>query len=228
MATGKRFYWIKLRSDFMNGDAVDFLMQQPNGANYVVLYLMLVFAGLNSGGKLQSVIGEVIVPYETSRIQRECRFFDAATIEAGLALYKRLGLVYRDDGGSLVIDDFDSLVGSETDYAGQKRAQRKKVDIVHSRVHTDEDLKTEEECVYTPAIDEIARFLDAYAKKQVLNIDAVAEAKAFVNFNSARGWMIGRTPIQDWQPLARKWVDREAQFSNAPQDDNPLLKTKFY
>ena len=38
MATGKRFYWIKLKDSFMNSEVVDFLMSQPNGANYVVLY----------------------------------------------------------------------------------------------------------------------------------------------------------------------------------------------
>ena len=43
MATGKRYYWIKLKEAFMTSDAVDFLMGQPDGANYVVLYQMLCF-----------------------------------------------------------------------------------------------------------------------------------------------------------------------------------------
>lgn len=41
MATGKRYFWIKLREAFMTSDTVDFLMSQKDGANYVVLYQML-------------------------------------------------------------------------------------------------------------------------------------------------------------------------------------------
>lgn len=40
MATGKRYYWIKLKDSFMSSDAIDYLMSQPDGANYVVLYHM--------------------------------------------------------------------------------------------------------------------------------------------------------------------------------------------
>mgnify|MGYP000051898394 CR=1 FL=1 len=49
MATGKRFYWIKLKDSFMNSEVVDFLMSQPNGANYVVLYQMLCLKTINKG-----------------------------------------------------------------------------------------------------------------------------------------------------------------------------------
>ena len=41
MVEDKKFYWIKLKDDFMSGDTIDFLMGQKNGAEYVVLYQML-------------------------------------------------------------------------------------------------------------------------------------------------------------------------------------------
>ena len=40
MATGKRFYWMKLKESFMTSDTIDYFMSQPDGANYVVLYHM--------------------------------------------------------------------------------------------------------------------------------------------------------------------------------------------
>ena len=33
MATGKRFYWMKLKESFMTSDTIDYFMSQPNGAN---------------------------------------------------------------------------------------------------------------------------------------------------------------------------------------------------
>lgn len=151
MATGKRYYWIKLKETFMTSDAVDFLMSQPDGANYVVLYQMLCLKTINTGGKLERHIGEVIIPYDEAKIQRDCKWFSIDTIRVALNLYKSLGLVYADKDGSLCLTDHSNLVGSETDYSQQKRNQRKAllpaahendcVDNVHQNVlenvHTD-------------------------------------------------------------------------------------------
>ena len=123
MATGKRYYWIKLKESFRTSDAVDFLMGQPDGANYVVLYQMLCLKTINTGGKLERHIGEVIIPYDESKIQRDTKWFSVDTVRVALNLYKALGLVYQDNDGVLALADYENLVGSETDWALKKRRQ---------------------------------------------------------------------------------------------------------
>lgn len=142
MATGKRYFWIKLKSTFMTSDAVDFLMGQPDGANYVVLYQMLCLKTINTGGKLERHIGEIIIPYDEAKIQRDCKWFSIDTVRVALNLYKALGLIYADQDGVLCLTGHEDLVGSETDYSGQKRRQRSQqelapVDNVHTNVHSD-------------------------------------------------------------------------------------------
>ena len=124
MATGKRFYWIKLKDSFMTSDSVDFLMGQPGGANYVVLYQMLCLKTINTGGKLERKIGEVIIPYDEAKIQRDMKWFSIDTVRIALNLYKALGLVYTDQNGVLALADYENLVGSETDWAAKRRLQR--------------------------------------------------------------------------------------------------------
>ena len=124
MATGKRYYWIKLKESFMTSDAVDFLMGQPDGANYVVLYQMLCLKTINTGGKLERHIGEVIIPYDEAKIQRDTKWFSIDTVRVALNLYKALGLVYLDQDGVLALTDHENLVGSETDYAEKNRRMR--------------------------------------------------------------------------------------------------------
>ncbi len=124
MATGKRYYWIKLKDSFMSSDAVDFMMGQPDGANYVVLYQILCFKTINTGGKLERHIGEVIIPYDESKIQRDAKWFSIDTVRIALNLYKALGLIYVDNDGTLTLADFSNLVGSETDYAEKNRRLR--------------------------------------------------------------------------------------------------------
>lgn len=130
----------------MTSDAVDFLMSQKNGANYVVIYQMLCLMTLGTNGVLQRTLGEVIIPYDVDKIQRECKYFDRDTIIVAMELFAKLNLIYRDDNGVYVITDYRELIGKETDYAGQKRVQRSRqkqlpecgqsedttVDIVHT------------------------------------------------------------------------------------------------
>lgn len=124
MATGKRYYWIKLKESFMNSDTVDYLMSKPNGANYVVLYQMLCLKTINTDGRLSRRIGEVIIPYDVEKIQRDCKWFSADTIRIALRLYHSFGLIYEDVDGTLVLADHRNLVGSETDWAEKRRRQR--------------------------------------------------------------------------------------------------------
>lgn len=123
MATGKRYYWLKLKESFMTSDTVDFLMGQKDGANYVVLYQMLCLKTINTEGRLSRTIGEIVIPYDVSKIQRDCKWFSTDTIRVALELYKRFGLVYEDQDGTLVLANHDEMVGSETDWAKQKRNQ---------------------------------------------------------------------------------------------------------
>lgn len=120
----KIFYWLKLKSEFMNGEIVDFLMSQKNGANYVVLYQMLCIKTINTKGELATQLGDILVPYNVEKIQRDLKWFDIDTVRVALELYKRLGLVYEQENGIIKISNFEEIVGSETYWAQIKRKEK--------------------------------------------------------------------------------------------------------
>jgi hypothetical protein len=127
-----RLYWIKLTDRFISSDTVDFLMSQKDGANYVVLYQMLCLKTVNNGGVLARNLGEILVPYDVEKIQRDCKWFSIDTVRIALELYKRLGLIYENNDGILAITDFDRLIGSQS-YGAEKKAlqrQRKEVNLL--------------------------------------------------------------------------------------------------
>ena len=126
----KKFYWIKLRQSLLTSEKVDFLMSQKNGAYYVVLYQCLCLKTINSAGELANKIGELIIPFDEQKIERECKWFDIDTIRVAMSLYKKLGLIYEQENGILKIADFEDLVGSETYWAKQKRLQREKKELI--------------------------------------------------------------------------------------------------
>lgn len=119
----KKYYWIKLKRDFFDQAAIDFLMAQQNGCEYVVLYQMLCLKTANNGGEFVTSIGEVLVPYDVPKIVRDTKYFDFDTVTIALELYKKLGLVYEEDNKVLRIANMAAMVGSES--AG-KEAIRKR------------------------------------------------------------------------------------------------------
>lgn len=124
MGVEKKYYWIKLKDSFIKSDAVDVLMSMSNGAELTMLYIVLCLVTTSSGGKLQRQVGKMIVRYDVEKIRRECKWFTTATIKAGLALYKNLGLMYEDGEGVLCIANYSDLVGTESASAERKRRQR--------------------------------------------------------------------------------------------------------
>ena len=120
----RKYYWIKLKKDFMNSDAVDFLMSQKNGAEYVVLYQMLCLMTVKTNGKLERQLNEVIIPYDAEKIQRDTKYFNIDTVRNALQLYIHLGLIYKDDNGCLSIANYENLVGSESGSAERVRRFR--------------------------------------------------------------------------------------------------------
>lgn len=141
MATGKRFYWIKLKDSFMSSDEIDYLMSQSDGANYVVLYQMLCLKTINTNGCLVSKIGEMLIPYDAEKIQRECKWFPLSTVRLALTVYKQIGLIFENPDGTLSISDYQNMIGSETDWAAKNRkirsnAANKELQAGHDTGHT--------------------------------------------------------------------------------------------
>ena len=112
----KVYYWIKLKTDFFESDAIDFLLSQEDGCKYVTLYIKLCTMTSNTNGVLASEIGNILVPYTVDKIARDTKFFSADTVRAALELFQNLRLINVSDDNVLHIANFDAMIGnSKTD-----------------------------------------------------------------------------------------------------------------
>lgn len=108
-----KFYWIKLRVDFFDDEIIDWLQEQKNGCEYIVLYLRLCLLSANSGGILSRKIGEMIIPYDTGKIS-EITKFPVDTVMVALNVFKKCGLIYENDNGTFFIPNVPGMMGSES------------------------------------------------------------------------------------------------------------------
>lgn len=122
----KRFYWIKLKTDFFEQDAIDYLLSQTNGSDYIALYIKLCTMTANTNGQLATQIGEILIPYDAKKIARDTKYFSVDTVVVAMELFKKLGLIYESNDNVLQIANYENMVGSETKWAEKKRIYREK------------------------------------------------------------------------------------------------------
>jgi flagellar basal body rod protein FlgG len=84
---------------------------------------MLCLKTVNNDGQLVRTIGEVIIPYDEEKIQRDTKWFSIDTIRVAMNLYRKLGLIYEQENGSLRISNFEKMIGSQTISALKKQIQ---------------------------------------------------------------------------------------------------------
>ena len=116
----KRFYWIKLKTDFFEQDAIDFLLSQTNGSDYIALYIKLCTMTANTNGQLATQIGEILIPYDAQKIARDTKYFSVDTVVVAMELFKKLGLIYESNDNVLQIANY------EKKWAEKKRIYREK------------------------------------------------------------------------------------------------------
>ena len=64
MAETKRYYWIKLKEDFFQDDAISWIEEQKDGKECCLFYLKLCLKSLRNQGVLVRYIGDSLIPYD--------------------------------------------------------------------------------------------------------------------------------------------------------------------
>lgn len=236
MASSKRFYWIKLKTDFFNLDEIDFLLSQKNGCEYIVLYQMICLKTANNGGRLCTEIGEMIIPFDIDKIVRETKYFDFDTVAVALELFKKLGLVYEQDDNVLKVAAIDEMVGSETAGAQRVRSHRERKALQCNTEVTKEALQSNIEIEnrdreksididkeekekkkkatsrFTPPTLEDVK---AYCLERKNNVDP----ERFIDYYTSNGWVVGKNKMKDWKAAIRTW-ERNGYSNNSKSNNN--------
>ena len=119
----KRYYWLKLKNDFFEGDEINWLEEQENGAVYILFYLKLCLRSLRSDGVLMRRVGKIEIPYDTKKLA-EITGTPLLAAETAMALLTSAGLVEVQENGALFMPQMEDMTGSETEKAAVMRKHR--------------------------------------------------------------------------------------------------------
>lgn len=200
----KRYFWLKLKEDFFDDDAISWLEEQNNGKEYALFYLKLCLKSLKNDGILIRKVGNILVPYDTKKIGEITRT-DEDTVIVAMELLKKIGLIELQENGALYMTQLSTMIGSETNGAERKRRYRelqkalKEGDNVpqlsqscpeHFPLELEKELEKDidkdieqKKIAYTPIVHEVVDYLNQKvgAKYKYTSKNTVAHIKARVN-----------------------------------------------
>ena len=119
-----KFYWLQLKEDFFEDDAIEWLEEQkPNGRDYAYFYLKLCLKSLKSNGILIREVGNILIPYDNKKLAEMTRM-DFDTVCVAMELLKKIGLIEILENGEIYIKQLENLIGSVSKSALKKQQQR--------------------------------------------------------------------------------------------------------
>ena len=220
-----KFYWLQLKEDFFEDDAIQWLEEQkPNGKDYAYFYLKLCLKSLKSNGVLIRKVGNILIPYDNRKLA-ELTKMDFDTVTVAMELLKKIGLVSILETGEIYINQLENLIGSKSIGAFKKQQQRllggqrvdkcpPKIDIeldidIDKEIDIDKDIEKENikrKKFIKPTVEEIKE----YCLERKNNIDA----EHFIDYYESNGWKIGKNPMKDWKATIRTWEKRNKEAYN--------------
>ena len=118
-----KFSWLMLNEDFFDDDAIQWLEEQPNGKEYSLFYLKLCLKSLKTNGILIRQVGQMLVPYDASKLAELTRI-DVDTVVVAMELLQKIGLVDILENGEIYLSQIQNMIGSKSIGAFKKQQQR--------------------------------------------------------------------------------------------------------
>ena len=121
MADNRKYYYLKLKESFFDGDSIVLLESMPDGILFSNILMKLYLKSLKNGGKLQL---DEHIPYTAQMIATLTRH-QIGTVERAIKVFLQLGLVEQLDGGLLYMTDIELMIGQSSTEGERKRAARR-------------------------------------------------------------------------------------------------------
>lgn len=120
MASGEKFYWLKLKRDFFKRHDVRVIESMPNGKEYVLFYLKLLVESVDHNGSLRF---NDQIPYSDEMLAAVTNT-NIDIVRAAVNAFVQLNMMEMLDDGTLFMRQVESMVGSAANNDNANRQRR--------------------------------------------------------------------------------------------------------
>lgn len=196
MSEGK-FYWLKLKRDFFKRHDIRIIESMPNGKDYILFYLKLLCESVDHEGSLRF---NDRIPYNEDMLST-ITSTNVDTVRSAIKVFTELQMMEIMDDGTYFMSEVQNMIGSAADNGNANRQKRfrekqKQLALAEPEVPQIEEKKPVKRFI-PPTLDEVK----AYCEERHNNVDA----EQWLDFYSAKNFMIGKNKMKDWKAAVRTW-----------------------
>lgn len=221
----KRYYWLKLPTDFFKRHDVNFIKSLPKGPEIALFYIELMAESVGHDGELRF---SKDIPY-TNKMLASVTNTPEEVVDEAMKTLQEFGLIKIDKKGTIIIPRVLKMVGSasNSDAAQRQRRCREKkkerdkmsqqsvTSVTDSVTKDNESIEIEKELEKDIEIDKReSREKKARSHFEPPTVEQVylyceerhngIDAQRFVDYYTARGWK----NVTDWKAQIRVWESK--------------------
>jgi len=230
MSVEKKYYWLKLKRDFFKRHDITVIESMQNGGQYLLFYMKLLVESIDHEGALRF---SDTVPYNDTMLSA-ITHTDIDIVRSAVKVFQQFGMMDMLDDGTLFMNQVETMIGDETNWAEKKRLYREKqkelgTNVGKKRTLSDKSIELEirdksidkEQEVKTTDFD---TFYTAYPKKEGKK-SAQKAFNALIKKGVTLDDMLSRLHTYQNQIAVRRtdmqYVKLPASFLNALEDYEP-------
>lgn len=226
----KRYYWLKLKDDYLDSPKIKKLRKIAGGDTYTIIYLKMQLLSVKTQGAIEY---EGIEPSFAEELALKLNE-DIDNVKITLSYLESQGLIEASEESTYLLPEALKSIGSETESASRMRALRTKkaslcdssvtscdtdidrdidrdieIDIDGKKRKKDKADKAAHAHFVKPTVDEVR----AYCQERRNCVDP----ERFVDYYEANGWKVGKSSMKDWKATVRNW-EKNGYSNTRPKD----------
>ena len=224
----KRYYWLKLYSDFFTSKRIKKLRSIAGGDTYTIIYLKMQLKALSSNGFLyfDGVMNDFA---EELALDLDESVDD---VKVTINFLMSVGLIESNaDGDEYKLTYMDNVVGSETataqrvrDYRANRKMLQCNADVttvkqsgnveIEKEIEIDKEKSKSIKRFTPPTIEEVSEYFVSLSYTD-------SEADRFYDYYTSNGWKVGKGKMKDWKAAARNWMRNEKSWKQPSRSKLP-------
>ena len=124
MADDKKYYYMRLKEDFFDTDALKILESMPDGYLYSNILIKLYLKSLKFSGKLMY---NERIPYN-AQVLATLTNHSVGVVEKAIVIFQELELIEMLDNGAIFMLDIQNYIGKSSTEADRKREYRNRIE----------------------------------------------------------------------------------------------------
>ena len=217
----KRYYWLKLKTDFFRQKEIKKLRMIAGGDTYTVIYLKMLLYSIENGGFLYYEGVDDSFESELALAMDE----DADNVRIVVSFLLRTGLMVATDSNTYRLEKVGTMIGSESASAERVRRLRDKQNTekalhcnvtvtpvlrsCNGEIEIEKDIEKEKEketkkkksvTFVPPSVEEVREYCRSVGSR--------VDPEAFVAFYESKGWLVGNAKMKSWKAAIVTWEKR--------------------